>query len=84
MKRRIIWLVVSCVIMPALLLVSCTWTIPEEEVVKTEKEEIVSEEEGLISETLLAEIDVSSWIPDSMIISPDNQHVTYVAQVGGK
>lgn len=37
-----------------------------------------------VSETLIVEIDFSSWIPGSLIISPDNRRVAYVAVVGNK
>jgi len=39
---------------------------------------------GAVTETLLTEIDFSSWIPESFTLSPDSQRVAYVAVVGDK
>ena len=39
---------------------------------------------GAVTETLITEIDFSSWIPESLTVSPDSQHMAYVAVVGDK
>jgi hypothetical protein len=36
------------------------------------------------SEKLIAQIDFSSWIPESYTVSPDNKRLTFVASVGNK
>jgi len=38
----------------------------------------------IVSERLVAQIEYSSWIPDSMITSPDNRRVAYLTQAGDK
>ena len=37
-----------------------------------------------VSESIIAQIDSSSWIQESFRVSPDNQRVAYVARVGNK
>ena len=37
-----------------------------------------------VSESLIGQIDISSWIQESFRVSPDNKRVTYAAQVGNK
>jgi len=37
-----------------------------------------------LSERLVVQIDVSSWIQETFTVSPDSQRVAYVAQVGDK
>ena len=46
MKKKIVWLVVSCLMVAALVLTSCAPAVTEEEEVVTEEEEVVTEEEG--------------------------------------
>ena len=38
----------------------------------------------IVSEKLIASIDSSSWIPESLKVSPDSRRVAYVATVGNK
>ncbi len=38
----------------------------------------------MLSERLVVQIDVSSWIPETLTVSPDSQRVAYGAQVGNK
>ena len=38
----------------------------------------------VVSERLVAEIDFSTWVPESFKVSPDNRRVAYVATVGDK
>jgi len=40
--------------------------------------------EIIASQRLIVEIDVSSWIPESLKVSPDSKRVAYVAGVGNK
>ena len=70
MKRKTVWPVISCLTAAALLLVSCAPAVIDEE------------REG--SEKLVSQIDSSSWIAESLEISPDSQRVAYVASVGNK
>ena len=44
MKKKIVWLVVSCLMVAALVLASCAPAVVEEEVVPVEEEEVVEEE----------------------------------------
>ena len=44
MKKKIVWLVVSCLMVAALVLASCAPAVVEEEVVEEEVEEVVEEE----------------------------------------
>ncbi len=44
MKKKIVWLVVSCLMVAALVLASCGPAVVEEEVVPVEEEEVVEEE----------------------------------------
>ncbi len=37
-----------------------------------------------VSESIIARIDISSWIQESLIVSPDSQRVAYVAWVGNE
>ena len=37
-----------------------------------------------ISESLIADIDLSSWIEESFKVSPDSKHVAYAAKMGDK
>jgi uncharacterized membrane protein len=36
----------------------------------------------IVFERLIAQIDLSSWIPENFIVSPDSKRVAYEAQVG--
>ena len=38
----------------------------------------------IVSERLIVQIDLSSWISESLRVSPDSRRVAYVAQVGNK
>ena len=37
-----------------------------------------------VSESLVAQVDLSSWIQESFMVSSDSKRVAYVAQVGNK
>ncbi len=37
-----------------------------------------------VSESIIAQIDFSSWIEESFRVGPDSQRVAYIAQVGSK
>ncbi|MFC2035170.1 ABC transporter substrate-binding protein [Chloroflexota bacterium] len=54
MKKRVVWLVMSCVMVAVLVLSSCTSAVTEEEEVVTEEEEVVTEGVELSGEALQA------------------------------
>ncbi|MFC2036123.1 ABC transporter substrate-binding protein [Chloroflexota bacterium] len=56
MRKKTIWLVMSCLMVAALVLSSCTSAVTEEEEVVTEEEEVVTEEGGALTYEELQEM----------------------------
>ena len=84
LKAKTVLLVLGCVF--SIIVVFLLFPYFSDEAMKRKNLEYVYYEHGnrVVSEKLIAQIDASSWIGESLRVSPDNRRVAYVAGVGGK